>query len=50
MVVNNHQLNTGIFTDGDLKRLMQKKRKIENVKVKFFMTKKNMKSTNTRCH
>ena len=39
VVVNNHQLNTGIFTDGDLKRLMQKKRKIENVKVKFFMTK-----------
>ena len=27
VVVNNHQLNTGIFTDGDLKRLMQKKRK-----------------------
>ena len=39
VVVNNHQLNTGLFTDGDLKRLMQKKRKIENVKVKFFMTK-----------
>ena len=39
VVVNNHQLNTGVFTDGDLKRLMQKKRKIENVKVKFFMTK-----------
>ena len=39
VVINNHQLNTGVFTDGDLKRLMQKKRKIENVKVKFFMTK-----------
>ena len=39
VVTNNHQINTGVFTDGDLKRLMQKKRKIENVKVKFFMTK-----------
>ena len=29
VVTNNQGLNCGIFTDGDLKRLMQKKRKIE---------------------
>ncbi len=40
VVVNKQGLNTGIFTDGDLKRLMQKKRKIENIKIKTFMTKK----------
>jgi len=41
VVVNNNQgLNSGIFTDGDLKRLIQKKRKIDNIKIKLFMTKK----------
>ena len=40
VVINDHDLITGIFTDGDLKRLMQKKRKIENFKIKNFMTKK----------
>ena len=39
VIVNNHQLNAGVFTDGDLKRLMQKKRKIGNKKIKSFMTK-----------
>ena len=39
VVINNHGLNTGIFTDGDLKRLLQKKRKIENIKIKSFITK-----------
>ena len=39
VVVNNQGLNSGIFTDGDLKRLIQKKRKIENLKIKLFMTK-----------
>ena len=39
VVTNNKGLTTGIFTDGDLKRLMQKKRNIENLKIKFFMTK-----------
>ena len=39
VVVNNQGFNTGIFTDGDLKRLMQKKRKIENIMIKTFMTK-----------
>ncbi len=39
VVANNYGLNTGIFTDGDLKRIMQKKKKIEDIKVKFLMTK-----------
>ena len=40
VVVNNQKLNTGIFTDGDLKRLMQKKKAIEKLKIKTFMTRK----------
>ena len=40
LVVINQGNHTGVFTDGDLKRLMQKKRNIENLKIKFFMTKK----------
>jgi arabinose-5-phosphate isomerase len=39
VIINNLGLTTGIFTDGDLKRLIQKKRKIENSKIKLFMTK-----------
>ena len=39
VLINNQGLNSGIFTDGDLKRLMQKKRKFENKKIKLFMTK-----------
>ena len=40
LVVKNQQgLNTGVFTDGDLKRLMQKKKSIDNLKIKLFMTK-----------
>ena len=39
VVINNQGLTTGVFTDGDLKRLIQKKRKIENNKIKLFMTK-----------
>ena len=39
VVINDNGLNTGIFTDGDLKRLLQKKRKIENSKIKLFMMK-----------
>ncbi len=39
VVVNNQGLNLGVFTDGDLKRLMQKKLKIDNIKIKSFMTK-----------
>ena len=40
VVVNNKGLTTGVFTDGDLKRLMQKKKKINNLKIKLFMTKR----------
>ena len=40
VVINNQGLNTGVFTDGDLKRIMQKKRKIDNLKIKSLMTKK----------
>ena len=39
VVRNKHGLNTGIFTDGDLKRLMQKRKAIDNLKIKKFMTK-----------
>lgn len=39
VVVNNQGLNTGILTDGDLKRIMQKKIKIEKKKIKLLMTK-----------
>lgn len=40
VAINKQGQTTGIFTDGDLKRLMQKKRKVENIKIKSFMTKK----------
>ena len=39
VVINNQGLNSGIFTDGDLKRLMQKKKSINSSKIKMFMTK-----------
>jgi len=39
VVINKQNLTSGIFTDGDLKRLIQKKRKIENLKIKILMTK-----------
>ena len=40
VVINNQGVNTGLFTDGDLKRLMQKKISLENNKIKSFMNKK----------
>ena len=40
VIVNNEGLNTGVFTDGDLKRIMQRKKFINNLKIKQFMTKK----------
>tara|TARA_B100001057_G_scaffold12424_1_gene11803 strand:- start:6005 stop:6970 length:966 start_codon:yes stop_codon:yes gene_type:complete len=40
VIINSFGINTGIFTDGDLKRLMQKKRNVENLKIKTIMTKK----------
>ncbi len=39
VIINNQGFTTGMFTDGDLKRLMQKKRKIENLRIKSLMTK-----------
>tara|TARA_B100001121_G_scaffold275852_1_gene264613 strand:+ start:3926 stop:4891 length:966 start_codon:yes stop_codon:yes gene_type:complete len=38
VVVNNKGFTSGVFTDGDLRRLLQKKRKIDNYKIKSFMT------------
>ena len=40
VLINDEGLNTGVFTDGDLKRLMQKRKIIDNLKIKQFMTKK----------
>ncbi len=40
VIVNNNGLNKGIFTDGDLKRSLQKKKSITNLKIKSVMTKK----------
>ncbi len=39
VVVNNKGFTTGVFTDGDLKRLMQRKKKINNITIKSYMTK-----------
>ena len=39
VVTNKHRLNVGIFTDGDLKRLIQKKRSVDNLRIKLFMKK-----------
>ena len=39
VIVNNNGLTTGIFTDGDLKRLIQKKRRIDNLKIRSLMRK-----------
>ncbi len=40
VVINNYGLNKGVFTDGDLKRLLSKKNYIDNLKIKSVMTKK----------
>ena len=40
VLTNDEGLNAGVFTDGDLKRLMQTKKTIDNLKIKKFMTKK----------
>ena len=48
VATNNKGLTTGVFTDGDLKRLMQKKTIINNLKIKNFITKNPyMVKTNT---
>ena len=40
VITSNDGRTKGVFTDGDLKRLMRKKSKIENLKIKNFMSKK----------
>tara|TARA_Y100000287_G_C14227769_1_gene360002 strand:+ start:75 stop:1040 length:966 start_codon:yes stop_codon:yes gene_type:complete len=40
VLINDEGLNAGVFTDGDLKRLMQSKKFIDNLKIKKFMTKR----------
>ena len=39
VVINKSGLTTGVFTDGDLKRLMQRRRKIDHLKIKSLITK-----------
>ncbi len=39
VIINKQGLTKGIFTDGDLKRLMQKRKVINNLKIKNFITK-----------
>ena len=40
VIISDDNRTKGVFTDGDLKRLMRKKSKIENLKIKNFMSKK----------
>ena len=40
IIINNDGITKGIFTDGDLKRSLQKKRSITNLRIKSVMTKK----------
>ena len=39
VVINKLGITTGVFTDGDLKRLMQRKKKIDHLKIKSLITK-----------
>ena len=39
VIIDNQGFTKGVFTDGDLKRLVQKKRNVENIKIKYHMTK-----------
>ena len=40
VITNSEGLTKGVFTDGDLKRLMRKNKKIESLKIKNHMSKK----------
>ncbi len=40
VVVNSEGHTVGVFTDGDLKRLMRKKQRIDSLKIKLYMSKK----------
>ena len=39
VIINSEGVTKGVFTDGDLKRLMKKRNNIENLKIKNFMSK-----------
>ena len=39
VIINSDGITKGVFTDGDLKRLMKKRNNIENLKIKDFMSK-----------
>ena len=39
VITNSDEITRGVFTDGDLKRLMKKRNNIENLKIKDFMSK-----------
>ena len=39
VIINSDGVTKGVFTDGDLKRLMKKRNNIENLKIKNFMSK-----------
>ena len=43
VAINTNGLTTGVFTDGDLKRLLRKKEKIDNLIIKDYMSKKPLK-------
>ena len=40
IIINNEGITKGIFTDGDLKRSLQRKKSITNLRIKYVMTKK----------
>ena len=40
IIINNEGITKGIFTDGDLKRSLQRKKSITNLRIKHVMTKK----------
>jgi arabinose-5-phosphate isomerase len=40
VILNDKKFIAGVFTDGDLKRLMKKNKDIQKLKIKDFMTKK----------
>ena len=40
IIINNDGITKGIFTDGDLKRSLRRKKSIKNLRIKYVMTKK----------
>jgi len=43
VIIDKNSFIKGVFTDGDLKRIMRKKKSIDGIKIKKFMTKKPIK-------